>query len=173
MQTRKKTSVPLTELEGAALSVIRALGACTPYQVRQDFLQSRSREWSGSAGAVYPALRRLQTRGLLRAEQTGDARRSVLYSLSPTGVRAFLAWLSDAERAIGSGLDPFRCRADHWFRMPAGERKEWSATLRSQLQRRLQWLTDLSAQAETTDPQALLLEIELQRARLRWLEALP
>ena len=46
----------MTELEGAILGVIRLDPSCTAYRVRQVFLASRSDEWSGSAGAVYPAI---------------------------------------------------------------------------------------------------------------------
>src|SRR6516162_6375678 len=102
----KTKSRALTELEGAALTVIHRLKSCTPYRVRLDFLRSRSHEWSGSAGAVYPALRRLQARGFLKAQQTGEARRSVNYALTKAGSDALLGWLSDVERAAGSGLDP-------------------------------------------------------------------
>src|SRR5215472_782767 len=94
----------VTELEGAALAVIYRLGACTPYRVRLDFQSSRSSEWSGSAGAVYPALRRLDAAGLLRAGQGARRRGSVLYTLSPAGRRALAGWLRDTERASGSGL---------------------------------------------------------------------
>src|SRR5215470_12348658 len=112
----------VTELEGAALAVIYRLGRCTPYRVRLDFQSSRSREWSGSAGAVYPALRRLQAAGLLRAERGEVGRRSVLYSLSADGRRALASWLRDTERASGSGLDPFRVRADYWDALAGAER---------------------------------------------------
>src|SRR5215472_5946571 len=98
----KTKSRALTELEGAALTVIHRLKSCTPYRVRLDFQQSRSREWSGSAGAVYPALRRLHARGLLKAQQTGEGRRSVNYALSKAGSEALTRWLTDVERAAGS-----------------------------------------------------------------------
>jgi DNA-binding PadR family transcriptional regulator len=166
----KPTSHALTELEGAALSVINRLGSCTPYQIRQDFLSSRSREWSGSAGAVYPAIRRMESAGLLRAEMGGDARRSVRYSLSAPGRRAYSAWLKDIARATGSGLDPFRCRADQWCQLPAVQRKALLKGLQQQLQQRCGWLEGLAEKPETPELQALWLELELDQARLRWLE---
>jgi len=160
----------LTELEGAALAVIQALNACTPYQVRQNFLSSRSREWSGSAGAVYPAIRRLHAAGLLRAKETEDARHSVRFSLSATGRKAFEAWLKDAERACGSGLDPFRCRADWWDILPAVDRRVLLRALARKLQQRLEMLEDLEARPDTEERRGLSLEMELHKTRLRWLE---
>jgi DNA-binding PadR family transcriptional regulator len=167
---RKRTSHVLTELEGAALSVINGLGACTPYQVRQNFLSSRSREWSGSAGAVYPAIRRLHAGGLLRALQTDDARRSVRFSLSAVGRKAFEGWMKDVERASGSGLDPFRCRADHWDLLPAIDRRALLRALRRKLEQRLEVLAAVSDHPDTPERRALSLEVELHKTRLRWLE---
>jgi DNA-binding PadR family transcriptional regulator len=160
----------LTELEGAALSVIRTLGCCTPYQVRQDFLASRSREWSGSAGAVYPALRRMHTAGLLRALETHDARGTVRYSLSNAGIRAFEAWLKNVDRAIGSGLDPFRCRADHWCLLPLAVRKALFEALALELEEKVQKMVEASQGKEVPERQGLSLELELHKTRLRWLK---
>lgn len=169
-RVKKRASQALTELEGAALSVIDGLGACTPYQVRQNFLSSRSREWSGSAGAVYPAMRRLHAAGLLRAKETRDARGSVRFSLSAAGKKAFEAWLEDLERACGSGLDPFRCRADYWDTLPAVDRRELLQALVRKLERKLKMLLDLYDRPDTPEPRALILEVELHKTRLRWLE---
>ncbi len=152
------------------LSVINGLGSCTPYQVRQNFLSSRSREWSGSAGAVYPAIRRMHAGGLLRAQKTEDGRRSVRFSLSAAGRRAFDAWIKDVERACGSGLDPFRCRADQWDLLPAIERRALLQALRRKLEQRLATLGDLLERPDIEERRALVLEIELHKTRLRWLE---
>jgi DNA-binding PadR family transcriptional regulator len=167
---RKREAQILTELEGAVLSVINGLGSCTPYQVRQNFLASRSREWSGSAGAVYPAVRRLHSAGLLRAQQTEDARGSVRFSLSARGRKAFDAWLKDVERACGSGLDPFRCRADLWYILPAIDRRALLQTLMQKLEQRIGMLDALFDRTDTIERRALVLEIELHKTRLRWLE---
>lgn len=168
--TRKRASHALTELEGATLAVIHGLGSCTPYQVRQNFLSSRSQEWSGSAGAVYPAIRRLHAGGLLLAQKTEDARRSVRFSLSALGRKAFEAWLKDVERASGSGLDPFRCRADYWDILPAAGRQALLRALMRKLEQKLEMLADLSDSPATAERRALSLEVALHKTRLRWLE---
>ncbi len=162
--------VLLTDFEGAVLAVINGLRSCTPYQVRQNFLASRSREWSGSAGAVYPAIRRLHAGGLLRARKTEDARRSVRFSLSARGGRALDAWIKDVERACGSGLDPFRCRADQWDLLPAIERRALLRALARKLKQRIAMLDDLFDRPETIERRALILEVELHETRVRWLE---
>jgi len=101
----------LTELEGAALGHVLRAGACTPYAIKETFRTSPSRFWSGSAGAVYPLVRRLVARGLLVAKpdkRDGRARRFV--SATPAGRTAWLAWLVDADRAADFGFDPLRTR---------------------------------------------------------------
>ena len=68
----------LTELEGAILSEIYHRGQKTAFQVRRAFAASHSLEWKGSAGAVYPAVKRLRAarlhRGVRRTGQTRATR---------------------------------------------------------------------------------------------------
>jgi len=167
----KPKSRALTELEGAALTVIHRLRSCTPYRVRLDFLQSRSHEWSGSAGAVYPALRRLHARGLLRADETGEGRRSVNYALTKAGSDALARWLMDVERVAGSGLDPFRCRADLWPDLPKGERQAFLKALADELNRKCATLAQLLKAKDVPEPRAIALELALHRTRLNWLRS--
>src|SRR5215472_16534009 len=129
----KRTARELTELEGAALAVISRLGGCTPYRVRQDFLSSRSHEWSGSAGAVYPALRRMRAAGLVHAKRIAGRRPAEIYTLSRAGHAALMSWLKDTDRASGSGLDPFRCRADYWIVLSQPERRVFEQSLLAKL----------------------------------------
>jgi DNA-binding PadR family transcriptional regulator len=166
----KPKSRALTELEGAALTVIHRLKSCTPYRVRLDFLQSRSHEWSGSAGAVYPALRRLHARGLLKAQQTGEGRRSVNYALSKAGSEALARWLTDVECAAGSGLDPFRCRADLWRDLPEAEQDAFRQKVAGELEKKCADIAQLLKRGDAQEPDALTLELALHRTRLHWLK---
>lgn len=103
----------VSELEGAVLGLVWAEGPCTPYAVRRVFQQSPSPHWSGSAGAIYPLVRRLESRGLIRsrAHATGG-RASTLYRVTPAGMRALRGWLEPPlpETAIGVPVDPLRTR---------------------------------------------------------------
>jgi len=67
------------------LGVVRLEPNCTAYRVRQVFLASRSTEWSGSAGAVYPAVNRLQVEGLIGETPEQDGRGTKTYRLTPAG----------------------------------------------------------------------------------------
>ena len=59
----------LSELEYVVLGVVRQEAPCTPYVIRQVFAHSPSSYWSGSAGAIYPLVRRLERRGLLESTE--------------------------------------------------------------------------------------------------------
>jgi DNA-binding PadR family transcriptional regulator len=159
----------LTELEGAALSVIGRLGACTPYQVRQAFLTSPSTEWSGSAGAVYPALRRLKAAGLLAAKPAEDARRAVHYRLSGAGAEALSRWVCDVKRATGLGLDPFRTRAPLWGGLPKGHAGAFKRALIRALKAECAALRKGLAAPDQPDREAMALCLALHEMRLSWL----
>ncbi len=103
----------LTELEGAVLGAVWQNGPCTPYRVRRVFLDSPSPYWSGSAGAIYPLMRRLERRGLIASREGRKSRRaSRLYGLTPAGVRVLRSWLGPPWSAVVTGVpaDPLRTR---------------------------------------------------------------
>jgi DNA-binding PadR family transcriptional regulator len=104
----------LSELEGAILAEIEHCGQRTAFEVRRAFAESFSLEWKGSAGAVYPAVRRLEQDGLLHASaaQGGRATRHLL--VTDAGRQALSLWICDAARASSVGVDPFRLRAGMW-----------------------------------------------------------
>jgi DNA-binding PadR family transcriptional regulator len=159
-----------TELEGAILGVVRAEPNCTAYRVRQIFLASASAEWSGSAGAVYPAIKRLQAQGLISPKPESDGRGTRAFSLTRAGIAAHERWLCDIERAIGAGLDPFRTRAGSWPLLEPGKRRALMHDLKRQIEKgRNQLLRELPSLDES-DATMLNLHVALQDLRLRWIE---
>lgn len=101
----------LTDLEAAALGEFKRQGPTTGYAVAASFRASPSEFWSGSAGAVYPLVKRLVERGLLEAVPSGEAQRERTgYVITAQGTAALHAWLVDGERAGGMGFDPLRSR---------------------------------------------------------------
>jgi DNA-binding PadR family transcriptional regulator len=159
----------LTELEGTLLGAIKKRGAVTGYRLRRMFLDSPSLEWSGSAGAIYPAIRRLAKAGLVRAGRVGDGRGGRRYGLTAKGKRALAVWLCDANRAVSPGIDPFRGRAGLWSTLTASRRKALMRSIVKLLQARCAALTvELIHMDEMSRRQAQL-ELELHKMRLSWL----
>jgi DNA-binding PadR family transcriptional regulator len=164
------TKSRVTELEGAILGVLRRSPGMTAYAVRQAFLGSASEEWSGSAGAVYPAIERMRKGGLLRARALADARGGKAYALSPAGVSALDDWLCDVARASGPGTDPFRTRAGLWPMLPARKRRALMHALAAEIADRRRRLSK-TVQPDQGDRIMQELHIELLALRLRWLAA--
>ena len=157
----------LTSLEGAILGAIEASEeALTTYQVRKLFRSSPSVEWRGSAGAIYPAIKRLAKAGFLdTAAREGDDRGSKFLNLTESGRMKLAEWTADVKDATGPGLDPFRLRARSWAQLDAAERKILFAQLETAIKMRM---SELSAHAEI-DP-AIELDLALQQTRLDWLK---
>ncbi|NKB88509.1 MAG: hypothetical protein GKS06_09835 [Acidobacteria bacterium] len=128
----------LTELEGAALTVVRQLGPCTAYRLKRVFEQSPSEVWSGSAGAVYPLVRRLVERGYLEQGPIatgGRGRPGRTLALTDAGLEAASIWFSDVHRAAGFGFDPLRTRLSFKSAVAAADYEEMIVGVTAELER--------------------------------------
>ncbi|MGH3161103.1 MAG: PadR family transcriptional regulator [Streptosporangiaceae bacterium] len=85
---------PLTDFEQVLLGVI-ASEPRSGYGLKKMFNSSPASVYQPSPGALYPALRRLEERGLLRAEeQVSSGRRALrLYRVTDAGLAGYLEWL--------------------------------------------------------------------------------
>ena len=126
----------LSEIEGSVLAHVHELGPVTPYVVRKDYRDSPTPQWSGSAGTIYPLVRRLLTRGLIRStvHYTGD-RRGRHIVLTPAGRRAFWRWLSlpGSAAVVGVPPDPLRTRVRFLAALPVQARRQFIAEAQSSI----------------------------------------
>ncbi len=85
---------PLTDFEQVLLGVI-ASEPRSGYGLKKMFSSSPASVYQPSPGALYPALRRLEERGLLLAEKhVSSGRRALrLYQVTEAGLAAYLKWL--------------------------------------------------------------------------------
>jgi DNA-binding PadR family transcriptional regulator len=132
----------LTELEGCVLGLVWAKGPCSAYALRKEFLESPSPHWSGSAGAIYPLVERLERWRLIRSEPHAAGRRaSKRYVLTAMGLRRLVAWTGPplAEETIGVPADPLRTRLGFLGALPPAQQKvflaEAEAGIREQMRR--------------------------------------
>lgn len=123
----------LTEFEGAILGVLSSGKMPTAYRVRQVFRASPSVEWSGSAGAVYPAIKRMKAAGFLKERAVHDGRGTKTCELTTKGKALHRRWLLDVDRAIGPGMDPFRTRAGLWSGLAPKERGQFAQKLKKEI----------------------------------------
>jgi PadR family transcriptional regulator AphA len=66
------------------------------YDLRKIFSSTSLKTYSGSPGAIYPALQRLQKQGLIRGtvEEGSGLRRRQIFRLAPKGVAELKAWIA-------------------------------------------------------------------------------
>lgn len=164
----------LTDLEAAALGFLATSGPSTPYAVRQCFLRSPSARFSGSAGAVYPMLRRLEDREFVSSRASDGGRRGArVYSLTTTGRRAVRAWLmSSFDPSATFADDPFRTRIAYVQLLSPRAREQWLDSAETCLRDQL----DLIAERHKADRDSVWKSLahdnarRLTQARLAWLK---
>ena len=132
----------VSELEHVVLGVVRLKQPCSAYAIRMVFAESPSRHWSGSAGAIYPLVRRLEGHGLLKStRRRGDRRETRLYRLTPKGRNRLGSWLRPPlpDAAGLMVLDPLRVRVRFLEAVAVRDRHaivdDAEAKLREQLKR--------------------------------------
>ncbi|HXY34516.1 MAG TPA: PadR family transcriptional regulator [Planctomycetaceae bacterium] len=162
----------LTELEGGVLGLIKERRSCTPYAIRRVFLKSPTPHWSGSAGAIYPLIRRLSRMGLIRPVRAArDKRGRTLYALTATGERAFAQWLGPpfSRLTIGVPPDPMRTRINLLRLLAPSERRAFLAEATTGFQAHLAELTSaLTGEADPFERLALRGAQLAMQARATW-----
>lgn len=161
----------ITELEGAILSEIHHRGQKTAFQVRRAFATSFSLEWKGSAGAVYPAVKRLEKEGLLHAGEAQGGRAARHLSLTDAGIAALMAWAGDPYLAASSGVDPFRLRSGIWDLLPEAERKKLFARLDQEIAANIAEMEAFLPQTDPVEKRRVELCLEGQKLRRRLLQS--
>lgn len=118
----------LSELECFVLGLVWQIGPCTPYVVRKCMLDSPSTQWSGSAGSIYPLMRRLHDYAYLsvKREATGQ-RKHKTYAITSAGLKALKRWIGPP---MGDGVvtvtyDPLRSRARFLGALSRSQQLAW------------------------------------------------
>src|SRR5262245_16984401 len=130
----------LTELEGTVLGVIWARQPCTPYRVRREFLDSPSPYWSGSAGAIYPLIERLEAARLISGtERATGARIGREYQVTAAGRRTLRRWVGPPvdDVVIGVPPDPLRARVAFMNILPATEQRTMLHEIETRMRKQL------------------------------------
>ena len=161
----------ISELEGAILSEIEHRGQQTAFQVRKAFADSFSLEWKGSAGAIYPAVRRLEKDGFLQATAAQGGRATRHLSLTAVGRRALKAWACDPVLAASIGVDPFRLRAGIWAILTPEERKELFLGLEATIEANVGALEEYLDKTDRVERVRIEMAMAVQKARLERLRA--
>jgi DNA-binding PadR family transcriptional regulator len=165
----------LTELEGCVLGLFWQLGPCTAYAIRKEFLASPSPYWSGSAGAIYPLIERLDRQRLIRStNEAAGRRKSRHYSLTLTGRKALRRWLGPplADATLGIPPDPLRSRMRFLGALPKARKISLLREVEARLSGHLRQVEeDCDRYRRAGEPHACLMArgaVRMLQARLEW-----
>lgn len=164
-----------TELESCVLGIVWASGPCTAYVIRKVFLDSLSPYWSGSAGAIYPLVARLEARGLItaRVEPRGERSRKEL-TITSDGLAALRSWLLPLPEWTGFvPVDPVRTRMFFLGALPPEEQEAFLAEAEARARAGLESIRAEHeahlGKGEVWEARATRGALHLQEARIEWL----
>jgi DNA-binding PadR family transcriptional regulator len=169
----------LSELECFVLGLVWQIGPCSAYELRRHMQGSPSTQWSGSAGAVYPLVQRLERQKLLKGQSRRTGRRARReFSITTAGLARLRAWVGPpfAPEVVTVTYDPLRARARFLGTLPPNRRKAWVRGARLVLDGVEKKLRHWHARYDTALSEAARMmarsaELEL-RARREWIELL-
>ncbi len=166
----------LSELEACVLGLVWSEAPCTPYRVHSMFQSSPSPHWSGSAGAIYPVFRKLESNDLIISESRLQGRRkSQVFKVTQEGKRALKSWLGPPvpDWVTSIPVDPLRTRLRFLGALPPGKRDRFLMDVQDQLTCKLEELQQDCRRLKKHDdpyPHAMARgAVHLTRARLRWI----
>lgn len=165
----------LTELEQCVVGVVWRDGPMTAYEVAAHFSSSLSPYWSGSAGAIYPLVKRLQKRGLLRTKQRAwNGARKTMLTATAAGAALLREWLAPPllPEAGGPTFDSIRTRLFFINVLRAEQRLAFIADAERVTSEQIRlneehWRTEEDP-LEALGAQGVVYEL---KARLKWLRA--
>jgi len=164
-----------TELENCVLGVVWLRGPCTAYVVRQEFVASQSSHWSGSGGAIYPLLQRLENAGLIAAVQAvwGSGKKKT-YRVTKRGEETLRRWIGPPlpEWTAAPTFDPVRTRIAFLRAIPPARRRAFVSAALENLQKEIDVAQALLAEPrELFDRLGILGVLYELEGRRKWLQS--
>ncbi len=169
------TNKNTTELELVILGAFHKGWGKTAYAVAKEFASSPSSHWSGSVGAIYPAVERLTRRGYLRKDAKAANERSQTYTLTRKGRDALRRWLARPldEWEAQMSHDAVRTKVVFMSLLSRDERRRFFSDARAKVEAQLpvlqRELENLRQEGDEWDLIACRGMISTMRARIRWL----
>ena len=167
----------LSHLAFITLGVVAEFEPCSGYAVMKSFQVSTSTYFSGSAGSIYPLLRRLEALGLIKAERSkAGTRVRRTYSVTEKGRRRLHAWLAEPvpDDDVAFTVDLLRVRVLFFKTLSKIQRRTFVKDARAALHRRIKFMNDKIAnpgEGSQYDVVCFKNVVMTDEARLRWLDA--
>lgn len=118
----------LSELELVVIGAVWRRPKCTAYQIRQEFAESPTSRWSASRGAIYPLLKKLESRGLLKSQVVAtDGRKTRLLDVTSKGKSELKSWFerSSTDDGILREYDALRTKLQFIEFLPPIQQKQF------------------------------------------------
>jgi DNA-binding PadR family transcriptional regulator len=167
-----RETIKLTDDEGTFLALVVRAQPATAYQLSKTYAQSPVSNFGTSKGKIYPLIRRLKERGLLvGAPVEGDARGTETLEATARGREAVRQWVMHIRPSNMLPEDPLRTMMQSFDLLSRDEQREWIASARSGLARKLEELE--AYRAEVTVPyheQVHDNAVTAVRSRIEWLD---
>jgi DNA-binding PadR family transcriptional regulator len=163
---------PLSDNEATLLSLLIRAGPMTAYQIAKVYEDSPVSNFSTSKGKIYPLIRRLGEKGLIKAEKVpGDARGTERLESTQPGRRAVRDWVKEVRPGHLLLEDPLRTKVQAFDLLSRDERIEWIVEMKSQLLGKLEQVEEYGRHVEVPF-QDFVHEnaVRSLRSRMDWLE---
>ncbi len=165
----------LTNLECVALAHLNRIGPCTAHELRQAFTLSTAGRYSGSAGAIYPLVKRLQAAGFIDSKSDANgAQNKQVYCVVAKGEQAVKQWLLTFEPKDIFPDDPLRTRFQYIRQLSKDEQRQWldaaNAALTKQNQNVIEEYQAMVYQ-NPVDKFVCLGVLETNKTRQRWIKS--
>ncbi|HZG45516.1 MAG TPA: PadR family transcriptional regulator [Allosphingosinicella sp.] len=129
---------PLTDNEGALLSLVLRQQPITGYQIGKFFESSPVHTFNTSKGKLYPMIHRLEERGLLAAEEVPDDQRGThRFTCTEAGREVLRSWVLSLRPEHELLHDPLRKKAQAFDLLTHAEQLQWLDEAKQRLERKL------------------------------------
>lgn len=164
----------LTDDEGTFLALLVRVQPATAYQLSKIYAESPVSNFGTSKGKIYPLIRRLKERGLIRSRPVpGDARGSERLESSHRGREALRRWIKQVRPGHLLLEDPLRTMVQSFDLLTPEEQAGWIKQTRGALEGKLQELEEYAASVFVPYKDAVHDNaVSSVRARIEWLDRL-
>ena len=173
----KNFEMTLTDLEATTVGEVFRHQPCTAHFIRTCFRDSLVKQFSSSAGSIYPMMKRLEKRGILESKSQKEGLRRVrYYRVTDVGQSSLRSWLEpqfpDTDLLT---VDPIRTRMLYLGRIPKSGREKWFAALERELKSKLDEVRKQLSVIDSTHSDCIYQELAVENAiadlksRLKWL----
>lgn len=166
--------VELSDNEGTLLALVLRVQPVTAYQIAKIYEESPVTNFNTSKGKLYPLIRRLGARGLLRAAAVeGDARGTERWRCTDEGRAAVKRWVFDVRPSHILLEDPLRTKLQSFDLLDREEQIGWIVKVKAECADKLKALDEYGR--EVMVPFQELVHdnaVSTLRCRMDWLDRL-